>query len=359
MKYCLVDTLGSGHHWTYDKLIIEALSKNYSDMVIYRSGTKANDDQRKFLEEKGIKISEFTYDESNITNRFDLLLYRMRILNHLLAFCKKEEVDKVLFLYADGLLAALLLTRLKKMKCNYYFFLHWFPSKRIDRFMFSLAKCEHVFVHTEYIKKTLPRKIQNKTVVLPYPVADIDRTNLGGTSLSKNRLLYFGGTRKDKGIDILLEALKRVRVDVALTICGPESYFKETYIVEQLTQCPHVVEQKIMLRYVTNEEMEEEYQRADIVVLPYRRTFRGESGVLLEAINHKKMVIAPDILHFREYLEEAGNGVLYSAEDVESLSEAINKAVKDFREIYNKEGCEQFITRHSEKKFMSELISNI
>lgn len=358
MKFCLVDTIGSGHHWTYNKLIIDALIEKTDNQVIYRTGDKLEVDQRNYLVEHGVTISVFDYRDTTFSNSYKLFLYRIKKLNQLLDFCKNNQVEKLLFLYADGLMAALMVTRFWQIPGIFYF-VHWFPVKKMDRLLFSFAKSKKVFVHTEFIQNALPAPLKRKAVVLPYPMVPIDREALQVSVAPQNHILYFGGTRKDKGIDLFLKALKLIKSKVFVTICGAESYFKEDYIRNELRECLNVEGNKVMLRYVSDEEMEQEYANAGIVILPYRKTFRGESGVLLEAINHQKLVIAPDILHFREYIEEAGCGILYPAEDIERMAEAIDNAVNNYDALYDNRGCRNFAEKHSVERFKTMVRDNI
>ena len=66
-------------------------------------------------------------------------------------------------------------------------------------------------------------------------------------------LLSLGGTRYDKGIDILLNALKDVQDNFKLIIAGKEEFFSREYIEKKIESYRSKVE--LNLKFLSNEEI--------------------------------------------------------------------------------------------------------
>ena len=70
---------------------------------------------------------------------------------------------------------------------------------------------------------------------------------------------------------------------------------------------------------------------ADLVVLPYKRIY--QSGVLLTALSYGKAVIASDLPPFTEILEDGSNGLLFEANNAESLAAVLTKALGNEKKL--------------------------
>lgn len=356
-RYCLIDTVGTGHHWIYDKQVIEALMTEPCQ-ITYKIGYHCSDEQRACLESLGCTVSEFDYDVKGFRKRWQLLRYHMDLLRDILDECERCRMDKVVFLYADAMYAALFYAGLRKYSFKIDLIVHWFPGNTFDSTLFRLAAADQVIVHTKYIKQKMPKRLRHKTKCVNYPMVDASPALNGASTRGdtvRKTLLYFGGTRYDKGLDILLKALAKITVDCDLIIAGSENYFKEAYIREALQACPHVKNAEIMLRFVSDEEMDACYCQADIVVIPYRKNFRGESGVLLDAICHEKIIVAADIMHFKEYIDEAKSGIVFEAENIDDLTENLEMAISDYLKLKSGQDCEEFKKMHTSENFKREL----
>ena len=127
-----------------------------------------------------------------------------------------------------------------------------------------------------------------------------------------------------KGLDILLKAMAKVistNPNVSLQIAGKvwhDDLLQYQQLIEELGLTEFV---KTNFSFIPNEEVDGYFQRADIVVLPYRRIY--QSGVLLLAMSYGRAVLASNLPPFAEVVEDGKTGYLFQSEDSDSLAEVI------------------------------------
>lgn len=142
----------------------------------------------------------------------------------------------------------------------------------------------------------------------------------------KLHILQFGGQSYYKGTDLLVDA-----------VCGLDGKRKkciDTHIVGDISQSfLDELKQKDIDSIITwksyflsDEELYQEINAADLIVLPYRAI--SQSGVLLLSIFFGKLIICSDLPSFKETMRgEDGNShdndLFFKNEDVESLRELI------------------------------------
>lgn len=135
-------------------------------------------------------------------------------------------------------------------------------------------------------------------------------------------VLFFGLLRPYKGIDVLLEAWRRL-AGAELWIVG-----RPRMALEPLRQkAPSGV--RFVPRFVSDSELPAYFRRADVVVLPYLRTERLDfSGVLATALAFGRAVVASDIAGFPE-VAAAGGLRLVAPGDPAALREALAELIGD------------------------------
>jgi glycosyltransferase involved in cell wall biosynthesis len=139
-------------------------------------------------------------------------------------------------------------------------------------------------------------------------------------------LLAIAGTRYDKGLDILLNALKKVNKPFLLLIAGKELYFDRNFIEENIETYKNKV--KILLRYLSDQEFYMCIKAADIIVLPYRRIFTGASGPLAEGVWLKKTIIGPNHGSLGSLIKDNHLGATFKTEDVDDLAKVISEQLE-------------------------------
>jgi len=135
--------------------------------------------------------------------------------------------------------------------------------------------------------------------------------------------LLFGGLRKDKRIDVALEAIKGLP-SCRLLIAGERDDYDAAAVQELIRThgCENSVSTEI--RYIDEDRMHDYFLACDAVILPYAADFQGQSGILTKACSHGKCVIASDVAAVGKTVREAGIGLVVEPESANRLKEAIN-----------------------------------
>ena len=142
-----------------------------------------------------------------------------------------------------------------------------------------------------------------------------------------------GGTRYDKGLDILLKALRSVTGDFELLVAGAEDAIKREEI-EELAR-PYRDRVKLHLSFLTDEELEMAIQAVDAIVLPYRKTFNGASGPLGEGVAKGKIIIAANHGSLGDIVEKNHLGYTFESENIEALKKVLNMAIQRTNYTYD------------------------
>jgi glycosyltransferase involved in cell wall biosynthesis len=107
-------------------------------------------------------------------------------------------------------------------------------------------------------------------------------------------VLCFGLIRPYKGIDVLLEAFRDVE-GAELWVVG-RGMMDLAPLRERASRCRSTV--RIVPRFITDPEIPALFERADLLVLPYREA--DQSGVLYTALAFGKPIVATDVGGFGE-----------------------------------------------------------
>ena len=195
-----------------------------------------------------------------------------------------------------------------------------------------LARFDRVIIHTEQARPRLAaygveaRRIQRiahgflDDVAPVAPPAPIE----GDRAV---RFLLFGKVKPYKGIDLMIEAVKRLapgtlqRVEV-LVIGKP--YMETDALVAAAAGLPQI---RFDFRFVAEEEMADLFRWADVLAFPYREI--EMSGVLMAALKTARPMVASNIGGFAELLTDGETGFLVPPGDVVGLAQAITRLVEE------------------------------
>jgi len=136
-------------------------------------------------------------------------------------------------------------------------------------------------------------------------------------------ILCFGLMRPYKGIDVLLEAFESVE-GAELWIVGMPRMPIEP-LREAAARAGGTV--RFVPRFVTDDEIPAFFERADVVVLPYRQI--DQSGVLYTALAFGKPLVLSRVGGFTELGEQHGAARLVPPGDPAELAAALNHLVSD------------------------------
>jgi glycosyltransferase involved in cell wall biosynthesis len=203
------------------------------------------------------------------------------------------------------------------------------------------GKLTRLFVLAESIKQVVLRalctqSLEDRIVVVPVPSPDpISLSKQGcrarlGIPEERTVLLFFGALRGNKGPDVLLKAVKLLPRNVLVIFAGAPSGSLSLRDCEQEIRSYGLDGRvRLDLGRVPDELVPVYLQAADAVVLPYRRSFLGVSGVLQWAAAAQKPVIATDVGEIGDLVKRNGLGLVVEPEDPQLLADAIEQYVRE------------------------------
>ncbi len=316
MRLLLIDTLSSGHHIPY----LQALLSVSSDVaVVIPSETSI--------------IASNVYHVDFWKSGKRQYLYWLREINRII---RKWKPDVVHFVYGDDLYRYMGMGI--KVICKNCKTIVTFHQVRCGKLrdmgkMIFAKQIDAVVVHTEQTRLDLLSIGIKNTYHVEYPqfceTAQISKKTalekLGISGVNKPVLLAIGGTRWDKGLDLLLDALTTVRSSFYLLVAGKEQYFTRADIESRIATYAENV--TLMLKFLSDEMFSWCLSAADIVVLPYRKQFDGASGPLSEGVWHNKMIVGANHGSLGRIISDNHLGMVFESENVQSLSRILDEAL--------------------------------
>lgn len=325
----------------------------------------------KALEEIEIvkNISKFYKLESNKKKITKYIRERRALLKYVL---KKIEENSILhLLYLDQLyvLGPMFINKKNKKIIGT---LHHYPQNKIKEVLLRIVskKIDTIIVHSDYLKDQLLKLGISNVNVIDYPIFNEYRVdNIEevkqelGLDQNKYIISALGGTRYDKGLDILIEAFKyidnNIKDKIQLNICGKEESIKSDYIIKRCDELSII--HRVKLDYMTDEEFYKNIKVSDSIVIPYRKIFTGNSGPMTEGIYQNKPIIAPNSGNLGYLMNRYKLGVTFESENSKDLALAIQKLINEGWEYSSKSieyrerlRPEYFIKKH-EKLYMNAL----
>ena len=282
--------------------------------------------------------------------RLKTLKYAFHIVKYLfntIAVKPERGIKVAHLLFPFYITDILLIKRLKRKGIKIILTVHEvFPHKpflggKIDFNIMKMMyeKADLLLTHTETLKSELVERYnvgQERVVVIPHGYFEYPENTLSVDSLrlkyylpsDKKVLLFFGSIRQNKGLDILLKAMRGLTSDFFLLITGqsagaselPEEYYRELILTYGISDSVHWVN-----KYISEDEASEVFKIADAVILPYKRTFHAQSGVLNLAIGYEKPCVVSDVGGIGETVRNYGLGVVVEPESSEDLMRGIKR----------------------------------
>lgn len=204
-----------------------------------------------------------------------------------------------------------------------------FQRKHLARFVTvfyktALRKAKVVFFENQgNAQEFISRKIipQEKVVLLPGAGVNLETYRYQPYPMNDRfHFLYLGRFMKEKGVDELFTAMRRLRSElgerVTMDLVG---FFDEDYEAEVKA----LVDDGIAVFHGFQSNPQPYYANADCVVLPSYH--EGMSNVLLEAAAIGRPLITSNIHGCKEVVNEGKSGLLCTVKDADSLYEAMHQ----------------------------------
>lgn len=245
------------------------------------------------------------------------------------------------------------------------------PPRRISRLKSYLHRLPSVYlarrgasfiVHDESIGNVVRSRLDTDNVYsVPYPAFPLIAASpceLYGYRLALNIpsechvLLCFGDTRYEKGVDLAVRALESLPEKYHLLIAGRLSDFSRDDI--DVLANDHNVQGRVHYdtRYLPEDEVTYPFGIADIVLLPYRRGFSGQSGPLTCGAALGKKIVGARLSAIETTVLRYSLGALFNPGDAEDMARAIKRVLE------GGEACrrEEFLQKHSPQSFASAMV---
>lgn len=314
MKILLVDISIYGHH----KVYIETLINKHNDYVC-------------IVPEKinTLPYNQYIHNYKGVNNLYQYISW-LRFINKI---AHEEKVDVIHFLYSDciyrfaGLGFNIIKNKFVIVATQHHMReskMRWILMKKFSK------KLDAIIVHTEFIKSSILNKSIKNVYYIDYPdTQDIviydskESKRYWGLPENKPILLAIGGTRYDKGLDILLRALKNIDQPFHLLIAGTEDAITKNSIMEFIESYKQNV--TVCLKHLSDEEFSKAISASDCIVLPYRKIFNGASGPMTAGVINEKYIIACNHGSIGMITEKYDLGYSFESENIESLSVVLSK----------------------------------
>lgn len=248
--------------------------------------------------------------------------------------------------------------------------IHHIPKNKILQYALKKfsRKINGIVVLSNYLKIELNKLKITRVIAIQHP-SFYDYSNINTKSELKVKfnidaklkvISFLGGTRYEKGLDILLDAFKYIpeieKQNVLLNIAGAENDFSLDFIRNKATL--YNIRIRCDIKRLTDEEFMENVMVSDYIAIPYRASFNAMSGPLSEAMCRGIGCILPKQGIFEYYGNNQSKQLMFDSESPESLSKSIVYALHHHC-VLNQDFIHQFqlstFLRKSEELYLSLL----
>lgn len=208
--------------------------------------------------------------------------------------------------------------------------------------------------------KSLNSKPQPQVAVSPHPIYDHYGERMSkeeacrqlGLDVKYKYLLFFGLVRAYKGLDLLLDALAKVKdkqPDIRLLIAG-EFYEDEDKYRQQIVR--NGLEDRVIIRneFIPDGDLRKYFGAADLIVQPYKSA--TQSGVTQVAFHFEKPMLVTNVGGLGEIVHHGKMGYAV-APDSQDIAEAIEDYFSANRQDAFTEYVRQEKTKYSWNKMTS------
>lgn len=362
-KLVLIDPYSSGHHIDYASNVLKAAEECFDEVVLI-----CDDSMEKHFLGKVSSIRQLTIEVGSgfmATERA-----RLRYVLELNKLVQELEPDVIHFLYLDRLIRSLVCLNINK-NIKIFATLHWFYMLPEFNFGFKnrikstfemaclqLLKFKGLKVVT-HSKKGAIKLIDHDKHTLDYPIEevmnieqnqiDLFRQKLGLASSDK-LVLCFGGTRFDKGSDIAVKALAQLGSNYHLVVAGKEECISYQSLKDIAVKYGCENNLHCFNGFVTDEDASLYFNACDIILVPYRKIFSGQSGPLTIGASLNKGVVCSNVLVLDELVKRFNLGVSFESENIKDCVSKIQRLCDKGNIIDN----QNYIEAHSTSKFIDK-----
>jgi|GEM_PF-2962855 len=365
MKVAIINPFGSssGHSLNYSTKLCYNLAKQDVDLYLFTSkdynpsiilGEKKLNYKIICTEVKNNTAFNKNYKEIASLLKYGINLIRgnFKVLKHVRKINREEKLDIIHIIGGETLVSILFFFLYPKQESQLILTIHNSDFekdlykkvsllkefyKRIIKFMlekFFFYRFSKIMVHGEQMKRDLVHqvKIKDQSKIFPINIGLDANNHFDSRDYQKTsdvpRILFFGVIRKDKGLDILLEAIKKLSHDnFELLICGKPAEYSIQEIETLIDSTGKSQSITQILRYFDDEEIDGVFNGCDYVILPYMKTFKAQSVVLTLAAAYKRTLICSDTGQNGFDVKKYNLGHTFAAEDIDDLTKLLQSVI--------------------------------
>ncbi len=195
--------------------------------------------------------------------------------------------------------------------------------------LWTLRNAEGVSVQTELLHRHFGPILGDKVHVAPgFRRVPAEKADLSAGSKSKPlRIVFVGIVREDKGIFVLLDALRQLHQDskIECDIFGPLWPKCAERFDQQLPQTENASYKGVL----DPEEVITTIQHYDALVLPTFYQGEGHPGVIIEAMMAGIPVVTTEFRSIPELVRNEINGLIVPTENADALARALRRMDQD------------------------------
>lgn len=232
-----------------------------------------------------------------------------------------QRISKILMKYVDNKLIEMIRVLVNEMTLQNRKYLRKFQDVSVA-----------MFANRETANEFLKHKIiDNAEIVVP----EVGVSHRGSIRVKHDvfTFLMVGRLISIKGFKIALEAMKNIdRDDYKLVICGKGPLEKK---LKKLVEKYHLENNVEFRGFVPYVDMEEQYKKSDVLIMPSLREATGT--VLVEAMNHGVPVITFNKFGAREIIDNNCSWTISEEDPINSLKLIMESILND-KQISKKKG---------------------
>lgn len=186
--------------------------------------------------------------------------------------------------------------------------------------------CQHLVVYSQYVKQELARNgFAPDKIDVCVPIRTWNNEMQVSSFSSRNLILFAGQLIRGKGVDVLLQALSRVKTHFECAILGDGSHRRQC---ERLASRLGISDRVRFHGYVLPDELGEFYRDASVFVMGslWPEPF-GMAGP--EAMRYGLPVVAFDAGGIREWLTDGENGYLIPWRNVDLFAARLDQLLRN------------------------------
>lgn len=341
MRIALVDSHpAKGHRRAYTEAIINQMRAERHIPVMVGPTSWCDGFARDDVERIEVPVFQGSGTYWSRVNIYQRFIAEVQVV------CIQNSITHVHLLSIDGQLHSCSRLNLSTSGLVWTATLHWYPflamnwnPKRWVKGLASLFWCRkmgkegvHWMVHSSSAAMILSRTGCGRVTEIDYPNFDVLPGVGGDPSAVRRRLgmvdgdrlfLCFGGTRHDKGVDLAIRALAQCPRSCHLLVAGEAQYFSREKLLELATEMGVADRVHLELKFVPDQELPNIFAAADVVLIPYRQYFTGQSGPLIVGASLGRPIIASNVPVVASTLRAYEFGRLIPAENVDALARAM------------------------------------